>query len=196
MKPSPLVILLLILALILVPAIGARIAAPDGLRFVVQGDTAFVDGTSTSRSQGAVRRLLRDNPQVTRLVFRTMPGTRDVTTNYHLARTIRAAGLTTELTPDSRIASGAVDLFLAGERRVVACGAMIGVHAWGSTGYDAQDVLFDPHRRMSRAFLSDMGVDPAFYDFRTDAAGTDDIHWLTEAEIDRWGVATEPRDCG
>ncbi len=192
-KLSPAIVLTLILAMVLVPAIAGQLDRPDGLRFEVQGDTAFVDGTSTSRSQNAVRRLLRDNPQVTRLVFRSMPGTVDVTTNYHLARTIREAGLTTELTAGSRIASGAVDLFLAGERRIVACGAMIGVHAWGSAGYDAQDVMFDPHRRMSRRFLSDMGVDPDFYDFRTDAAGTEEIHWMNDAEIARWGVATEPR---
>jgi hypothetical protein len=193
---NPLIILILVLAMILVPAIAGQLDKPDGLRFDVQGDTAFVDGTSTSRSQNAVRRLLRDNPQVNRLVFRSMPGTIDVTTNYHLARTIRDAGLTTELTATSRIASGAVDLFLAGERRIVACGAMIGVHAWGSTGYDAQDVMFDPHRGMSRRFLSDMGVDPDFYDFRTEMAGTEDIHWMSNAEIARWGVATEPRpDC-
>ncbi|MGB6229784.1 MAG: hypothetical protein WBF53_06605 [Litorimonas sp.] len=168
---------------------------PDRLRFEVEGSTAYGYGFTDGRSQGVVRALLRDHPQVDTLVLANKPGTRDVTSNYRLGRTIRQAGLRTELRADSRIASGAVDLFLAGTERRVACGAMIGVHAWGATGFDARDTAWDTHRGHSRDYLSDMGVDPDFYDFRTAAAGTEEMHWLSDAEIARWGVATEPRDC-
>jgi hypothetical protein len=182
-------------ALVMLAALVLRIPNPDLLRFEVQGERAYGYGFTDGRSQGVVRALLRDNPQVDTLVFVDMPGTRDVTSNYRLARTIRQAGLKTELRGDSRIASGAVDLFLAGTDRRVACGARIGVHAWGGTGFGAQTAVWDNHRGYSRDFLSDMGVDPDFYDFRTAAAGTDDIHWMSEAEVDRWNMATEPRDC-
>ncbi|MGB3456801.1 MAG: hypothetical protein WBA35_10610, partial [Litorimonas sp.] len=129
------------------------------------------------------------------LVFLDMPGTRDVTSNYRLARTIRRAGLDTELRADSRIASGAVDLFVAGVERRIACGAQVGVHSWGASGFDAQDAVWDNHRGYSRGFLSDMGVDPDFYDFRTRAAGSDDMHWMNVDELTRWGVATQAMDC-
>ncbi len=176
---------------------GALLRTPtDGLlQFTVDGPRAYGNGVTTGDSQASVRRLVADHPQVDTLVLQAMPGTKDVTSNYRLARSIRRAGLDTHLEADSRIASGAVDLFLAGETRTAECGAMIGVHSWGSTGYDAQDVSFDPHRAMSRRFIEDMGVDPDFYDFRTEAAGSDDIHWMSVEEINRWGLTTEPMVC-
>lgn len=142
-----------------------------------------------------VSKLVRQHPEVDTLVFVSMPGTQDLTSNYHLARSIRRAGLNTELRDDSYIASGAVDLFLAGRERTVACGAKIGVHAWGTSGFDAQDTWWDGHRAASRELLSDFGIDPDFYDFRTQAAGIDSIHWLSVAEINRWGVASAPIRC-
>jgi hypothetical protein len=168
---------------------------PNLLRFDVEGTRAYGYGHTDGRSQDVINTLIRQHPDVDTLVFVAMPGTQDLTSNYHLARSIRRAGLNTELRADSRIASGAVDLFLAGTQRTVACGAMIGVHAWGAAGFDAQDAWWDTHRSTSRGFLSDMGIDPDFYDFRTEAAGTESIHWLTPAEINRWGVASEPIRC-
>ncbi|MEM7729989.1 MAG: hypothetical protein AAF311_12065 [Pseudomonadota bacterium] len=180
---------------VLLAALLLREPDPDLLSFEVEATHAYGYGYTDGRSETAVRRLLRDHPEVDTLVFMDMPGTRDVTSNYRLARTIRAAGLATELRPGSRIASGAVDLFLAGTERRVACGAKVGVHAWGGSGFDAQDAVWDNHRAYSRDFLSDMGVNPDFYDFRTQAAGTEAMHWMSPAEIEHWGVATEPMDC-
>jgi len=181
--------------LVIIGAVILQKPNPDLLRFDVEGTRAYGHGFSDGRSQDLVSQLLRKHPQVDTLVFVNMPGTQDLVSNYHLARSIRRAGLNTELRADSRIASGAVDLFLAGAERRVACGAMIGVHAWGMGGYDAQDAWWDNHRSASRDFLSDMGIDPDFYDFRTEAAGSDDIHWLTPDEINRWGVSSAPIDC-
>lgn len=168
---------------------------PNLLRFDVDGTRAYGYGFTDGRSQDVIKKLTRQHPDVETLVFVSMPGTQNLTSNYHLARTIRRAGLNTELRADSRIASGAVDLFLAGKTRTVACGAMIGVHAWGMGDYDAQDALWDTHRTASRDFLSDMGINPDFYDFRTAAAGTESIHWLTPEEINRWAVSSQPIRC-
>ncbi len=182
-------------ALIILGGVILKSPDPDRLRFEVDGTDAYGYGYTDGRSETAIDRLLRDHPDVDTLVFIDMPGTRDVTSNYRLARDIRRAGLATELRAGSRIASGAVDLFLAGQSRTVACGAKIGVHAWGSSGFDAQDVRWDTHRRYSRDFLSDMGVDADFYDFRTNAAGSDDIHWMSVEEINHWRVASAPLIC-
>ena len=188
-------IALLFAVTVLGTALWWELRRPPNLSIRVSGDTAFVDGITSGRDQGAVRALLREHPQVRRLVLGDMPGTRDVVSNYRLGRTIREAGLATELLETSRIASGAVDLFLAGTTRRVACGARIGVHSWGGAGFDAQDVGWDTLRAMSRDYIADMGVDPDFYDFRTQAAGIEDIHWLTDAQIARFNVTTEPRNC-
>lgn len=182
-------------AVVILGAVLLQKPNPDLLRFEVDGTRAYGYGFTDGRSQDVVKKLTRQHPDVETLVFVSMPGTQNLTSNYHLARSIRRAELNTELRADSRIASGAVDLFLAGSTRTVACGAMIGVHAWGIGDYDAQDAWWDNHRTASRDFLSDMGIDPDFYDFRTDAAGTESMHWLTVAEINRWTVASEPIRC-
>ena len=182
-------------AFVILNAIILQSPDPNRLRFEVEGSRAYGYGFTDGRSQTVVDRLLRDHPDVDTLVLIDMPGTRDVTSNYRLARDIRRAGLATELQTNSRIASGAVDLFLAGQPRTIACGARIGIHAWGSSGFDAQDVVWDTHRRYSRDFLSDMGIDPDFYDFRTAAAGSDDIHWMSVEEIHRWSFASKELSC-
>lgn len=183
-------------ALVLLFALLLQKPNPDLLRFEVEGNHAYGYGVTDGRSETVIDRLIRDHPQVDTLIFVNMPGTQDVTSNYRLARDIRRAGLATELRSDSRIASGAVDLFLAGSPRKIACGARIGVHAWGGSGFDAQDALWDNHRDYSRGFLSDMGIDPDFYDFRTDAAGSEAIYWLSVEDINRWELASEPLNCG
>lgn len=182
-------------AFVIIGAVLMQKPNPDLLRFDVEGTRAYGYGFSDGRSQDVVSKLVRKHPDVETLVFVNMPGTRDLTSNYHLARSIRRAGLNTELRADSRIASGAVDLFLAGKARTVACGAMIGVHAWGMGDYDAQDAWWDNHRTASRDFLSDMGIDPDFYDFRTAAAGTESMHWLTVDEVNQWDVTSAPIRC-
>lgn len=182
-------------ALVMIGALVMQKSNPDLLRFDVEGTRAYGYGYTDGRSQDVVSKLVRKHPDVETLVFVNMPGTQNLTSNSHLARSIRRAGLKTELLPNSRIASGAVDLFLAGTERTVACGAMIGVHAWGMGDYDAQDAWWDNHRTASRDFLSDMGIDPDFYDFRTDAAGTESIHWLAVDEINRWNVSSETITC-
>jgi len=82
------------------------------LRFKVEGQTAFVNGGTDSRSYGTAKRFFDENPQVNHLVLQRMPGTSDADTNLRIARDIRRRGLTTHLQKNSYIASGAVDLFL------------------------------------------------------------------------------------
>lgn len=184
-----------LLAVILVLLIGWSQRSGDPMRIEVEGSFAYLNGTTDGRSEGAIRQLKRDHPHVKTLILQNMPGTRDIISNYRLARSIRETGLNTRLTDRSQIASGAVDLFLAGKSRISTCNAMIGVHAWGSTGFDAHDVGWDTHRTYSRDFLAEMGIDPDFYDFRTQSAGSETIHWMSVDEINRWGVTTEPLIC-
>jgi len=157
---------------------------------------AYGYGVTDDRSTRLVGKLLSENPQVETLVLKYMPGTQDADMNLRLARRIRKAGLNTHLEADSRIASGAVDLFLAGVGRTMECGALIGVHSWGvSDVYDAQDAIFDDRRKRQEKFLRDMGVDERFYVFTREAAPAADIHILTMEEIRRFGLLTEDPNC-
>jgi hypothetical protein len=166
------------------------------LRFDVRGNSAYVFGTTDSNSHNLVKNFVRDNPQVDTLILQGMPGTIDMNTNRRVVMDIRAAGLATHVPADGRIASGAVDWFIAGRPRTIECGAMIGVHSWGSpTGERADKTFFDAQRGTQRAFLSKMSVDPDFYEFTRSAAGPNDIHWLTVEEMLRYRLIDKDPGC-
>ncbi|GLQ22055.1 hypothetical protein ACFFUB_08345 [Algimonas porphyrae] len=189
---------LTVAGLVLLIAVLSREPEPDLLRFEVDGTRAYGYGFTDGRTERVIARLSRDHPQVDTLVFVDMPGTADLMANYRLGHAIRKAGYATELLPSSRIASGAVYLFLAGMPRRVACGAQIGVHAWGyggDSGIGAQDAIWDTNRSYMRGYLIDMSVDPDFYDFSTRAADSDEIHWMSVVEINRWGLTSQPLSC-
>lgn len=197
-----LIILMGIIAAVAIP----KAMKPDAglLKFKVRGDVAYGYGSTNSRSFTDFKKFLRDNPQVRTLVLSKMPGTQDGVTNLKIARLIRKEGLNTRLDSDSWIASGAVDLFIAGTERTMECGALIDVHSWsintrgamvrGPT-YHPGNLGQDQYRKSHEDFLSDMGVDPAFYVFTRESALPEDIYYLKPAEIERFGLLTQPVDC-
>ncbi len=166
------------------------------LQFDVKGERAYGNGYTDARSVSYAKSFFNDNPHIKTLVLQNMSGTQDADQNLRIAREIRRRGIETHLESGSRIASGAVDLFLAGTRRTIACGAAIGVHSWSAGElYDAQDSYFDDRRGIHERFLRDMGIDTDFYVFTRDAARADDIHILTDDEIRRFKLTTEPHEC-
>ena len=199
----------IITALLIAVLLGSAIykaTRPDAglLKFRVQGTTAYGYGTTDSRSYGVIKRLVRDHPQVETLVFKNMPGTKDVDTNLKIARNIRKAGLNTHLEGNSFIASGAVDLFLSGKTRTMECGAMIGVHTihYYNEGALTKGKSFhpgnmgrDPFQKRNEAFLRDMGIDPAFYEFSRDKALPEDLYYLTPADINRFDLLGRTLTC-
>ncbi|WP_409433391.1 alpha/beta hydrolase [Litorimonas sp. RW-G-Af-16] len=196
MKTQQIIAVLAVIAILAVATFSQK-PNPDLLRFEVEGSRAYGYGFTDDRSVGVVKRLMRDHPEVDTLVLHKMSGTQHADANLKLARRIRKLGLNTHVDADSIIASGAVDLFLAGVRRSAECGAKIGVHAWSVGGImDAQDAYFDDRKRFQENFLRDMGVDPDFYVFTREAAPAADIYWLTPADMTRFGVLTDPNDCG
>ena len=167
------------------------------LTFETQGRQAIVRGTTDSRSHNLVKNFVRENPDVKTLILQSMPGTQDMDTNRRVVMDIRAAGLATHVPADGRIASGAVDWFISGSPRTIECGAMIGVHSWGSkTGERGDKTFYDAQLRTQRHFLSRMSVDPDFYEFTRNAAGPDDIHWLTVDEMLRYRLIDKDPGCG
>lgn len=166
------------------------------LSFDVQGTHAIVYGTTDSNSHNLVKDLLRENPNVKTLILQAMPGTQDMDTNRRVVMDIRANGLATHVPADGRIASGAVDWFIAGNPRTIDCGAMIGVHSWGTkTGERGDKTFYDGQLRTQRYFLSKMDVDPDFYEFTRAAAGPDDIYWLTVEDMLRYRLINKDPGC-
>lgn len=168
---------------------------PSLLRFEVVGERAYGYGTTDDRSINVINKLIRENPQVTTLVLKAMPGTKDADINLIIARRIRKAGLNTHLEADSYIASGAVDLFLAGATRTMECGARIGVHSWAMAIYEPEPGKYDRRKSRQENFLRDMGIDPAFYVFTRDAAPASDIHIMSPDEINQFNLLGTPLRC-
>ncbi len=171
---------------------------PDAglLKFRAVDNKAYGNGNTNGMSVSMVRDFLNDNPQVDTLVMGKMLGTKDADMNLRIAREIRKRGLKTHLPRNGFIASGAVDLFLAGVERTMDCGGMIGVHSWGLAGDRTQTISpktmgVDRRQKYHEAFLRDMGIDPSFYVFTRDAAEPSQMHYMTQAEIKKYGLLTE-----
>lgn len=197
MRHFPLITLILLAMMLGLASFKAFQPTAGQIRFRVVGDTAFVNGHTNGKTFLAIANLKREHPQVRRLVLQYMSGTLDSMSNLKLARQIRAQGYATHLPARARIASGAVDLFLAGTQRTMDCGALIGVHAWGSSdGRTAQDPGRDVFEPVHRAFLSEMGITPDFYSFTRAAAPHHDVHWMSYDEIKHFDLLTDNPDCG
>lgn len=192
---------IIVLILLLIGAAVAiyQITRPSvgDLRFRVEGQTAYVNGGTNSRSFGTAKRFFEDNPHVRHLVLQRMPGTSDADTNLRIARDIRRRGLTTHLQKNSYIASGAVDLFLSGAERTMECGALIGVHSWSYKGrhgigvFSPRNIGYDQRSGVQQHFLKEMGINTDFYAFTRDAADADDIYVLLPKDVERFDLLTE-----
>jgi hypothetical protein len=192
---------IIVFGLLLIGAIFAiyQVTRPGagGLRFETDGDTAYISGGTDSRSYGIAKRFFDENPQLRHLILKRMPGTQDADTNLRIARDIRRRGLTTHVQRNSYIASGAVDLFLAGAERTMDCGARIGVHSWSYHSqnnigvFSPKNLGSDRRQGVQEKFLRDMGINTAFYAFTRDAADADDIYILSPKDIARFDLLTE-----
>lgn len=158
-------------------------------RFVASG---VIDG-STPR---ILRAAFAANPDIRELVLWSVPGSVDDTANLEAGRLVRARGLTTIVPQGGLVASGGTDLFLAGVRREIGPGACLGVHSWVSGlfgGKDGRDLpRDDPEHYDYLDYYAELGVDPAFYWFTLDAASSEEIHWMNNAELQRFGMSTTP----
>lgn len=180
-------------------------AAPSGrlldaehfgpFRVVASDRVELVDAIDSS-SPAAFATLLRAFPGITQIDMIECPGSEDDDANLALARMVRHAGIATHVPATGSIRSGGVELFMAGVRRTVSPGAEIGVHSWqDSDGFEATDFAStDPVHTPYIRFYRDMGLSDdqarAFYDFTNRAASFDDVHYMTAAEVAKFGLLT------
>ena len=182
----------LVLALVL-SLLGCAIAdnAVDRTVMDVQGTRLFISGEITSRTPAHFQALVEANPQVRTVVPRVMQGSLDDEAVLRMGYFLRSRGLNTHLTARSEIYSGAVDLFVAGNRRTMAQGAVVGVHSWADGfGEGAEYPRDTAEHRANVDYARDMLGSGAFYWFTLQAAPSDGIHIMTRAEIVRFGLVT------
>ncbi|MEY2927431.1 MAG: hypothetical protein RL367_1908 [Pseudomonadota bacterium] len=175
----------------------ARALGSFGPFHVSSPDRVDMDGVIDSSSPADFAALLALHPGIKTLVMHDCPGSQDDDANLALARMVHKAGIDTVLPADGSIRSGAVELFLAGKHRRAAPGAEIGVHSWiDDEGHQATDFAATApvHNAYIRYYV-DMGMPPdqahAFYDFTNHAAPASGVHYMTSAEVRRFGLLTD-----
>ncbi|AKH42704.1 hypothetical protein FHS61_000474 [Altererythrobacter atlanticus] len=180
----------------LAAAADAAIAEYGPFRVLDERTAALVDVTDRG-TPASFAAMLRDFPSIEVLEFHDCPGTYDDIANLRLGRMIRAAGLRTFVAEGGSVRSGAVELFLAGESRVVADGAEFAVHAWIDVeGLEPDDFAADsPQNRKYLSYYREMGMsaeEAASFYTMTNSASFENALWLTGSEMRQWVEAEKP----
>ena len=164
----------------------------------VRGDLLYARGVVNGDSRREAVALLNRSPGVRTFVLTWVPGSIHDEVNLALGRALREAGMTTYLPHDALVASGGTDLLLAGARRIVECGALVGVHSWAFGPVNGNELpRDDPRHRFYLDYYREIDIPEAFYWFTLEAATPDSIHWMTEDEMAHYGVHTHFRGpCG
>ncbi|MCM1989163.1 hypothetical protein [Oceanirhabdus seepicola] len=162
--------------------------------FRVDGEMLFMNGEINSKTPKQLKKVVSENPQITTIVMLEVPGSNDDEANFPMCSWIREQGLNTHLTKESLVASGGSDFFLAGNERTMEQGAKIGVHSWSDTsGTEAKDLPKDhPDHEMNRKYIEDMLGKDDFYWYTIYAAPANDIYFMTEEEILKYNMVTQP----
>ncbi len=162
--------------------------------FTIQGEYAYMSGVTTADTIRQINILVNDYPDVTTIIFESVEGTYDDNSNIEVCRVIRNSGLNTYLPSTGEVASGGVDLLIAGVERTVENGGKVGVHSWSDGTIDnALELGSDhPEHQLYIDFYTEMTLpDPSgFYYFTLNQADADDMYYMTHDELVQYGVIT------
>lgn len=163
---------------------------------IVDENTLLINGDINSNTERAFDEAMRRNPNTRLLIFREAPGSEDDEINLRVGRKVHQLGLNTEVEANGLIASGAVDLFLAGATRTLGDNARVGVHSWSDGTNEATDFPRNSsEHQFYISYYKEIGFSDQlaedFYFFTINAAPAADVHWMTEAEIEQYGIKTQ-----
>ena len=173
------------------PAIALKQTRQFGPFRVISDNRVEMIGATDAATPAQFAAMLKDHPGLTELVMVEAPGTHDDRANLELGRLIRKADLTTIAPANGSVRSGAVELFLAGSRRVIENGAEFAVHSWRDRdGREADDFSADAKQhRLYLDYYAEIGMERGtaaeFYEM-TNSVSHDDAKWLTAADMRRW----------
>tara|TARA_A100001015_G_C14862518_1_gene660963 strand:+ start:593 stop:1072 length:480 start_codon:yes stop_codon:yes gene_type:complete len=105
---------------------------------VDNGYSMVLNGDINTDSLEDFNSLYAKYPLVNRLLFRYSEGSLDDEANVALMKRIYSLNIHTHVLDNGLIASGAVDLFLAGRVRSIGTNVKVGVHAWSDGSISAQ----------------------------------------------------------
>jgi hypothetical protein len=165
-------------------------------QFHVNGKFAVAYGIIDGTTPKVVQDLIDKFPQVTTIVMLACPGSENDEANLKASLLLRKRGYKMYLPKGAFIGSGAVDMFLLGSQRVIdATYKSVGVHAWSDGIMEATDFpKGHAYHQLYISYYMRIGLTQEqaenFYYFTIYAASADDIHWMTEEELDQYQVRT------
>ncbi len=153
----------------------------------IVGNIAVMRGVICADTPAKVLRLIHEHPTVRTIQMENVPGSIDDQANLRAAAYVRKFRFTTMLKSSDSVASGGTEFFLAGETRIYEPGAKFGIHSWGGPGYQGKDVpRDDPQHQLYLDHYEEMGIPGGVYWRTLEAAPANDIHWMTEQELDEY----------
>ncbi len=165
-----------------------------GIFQVLTDDTTIeMNGEITSNALNSFNQLLAAYPNVNLINIKECGGSSDDDVNLQLSALVHQKQINIHLMDNGMIASGGTDFFLAGLKRTRGTNTRIGVHSWSTGTQEATDFPrgHAEHQKYIRYYVS-VGFTQQqaedFYYFTIDAAPVADIHWMTDAEVTRYGL--------
>ena len=163
--------------------------------FTVDGEILYMNGYICGLTPNQLKKVITNNPQIKTIEMLEVTGSLDDEANFPMAAWVREKGLNTHLNKNSDIESGGTDFFLSGVTRTMDAGAKIGVHSWAEAGtnIEGKDLPKDhPDHEMNRKYIEDMLGNDSFYWYTLYAAPADGMHFMTDEEILKYNMITEP----
>ena len=167
-------------------------ATEEPLVVTVQGTKAIFRGLIDGTTPAKITNLINNSPEVRTIVLAYGPGSDDDDANLQASLALHNADFATCVPDGGEIASGAVDMFLAGKVRRLGEDTFVGVHSWADgNGTEGGDLpMNDAQHKSYLDYYAAIGVPAEFYWFTLDAAPSDGIHDMTEAERVQYGMET------
>ena len=107
-----------------------------GIFHVKNDSTITMNGVIGGRTDDHFNNLVKKHTNVKWIELGNCPGSKNDEVNLVVAKQMYGLGMNTTVSSVSEIASGAVDMFLAGNERIVQSEAKIGVHSWAGCRRD------------------------------------------------------------
>lgn len=159
-------------------------------------DMAYLSGTLGSKTYVQINELINQNPSIKTIKFISIDGSVNDAINMHTGRSIRNAQLTTYMPSDGEAYSGGVDLFVSGFKRKYETGGKLGVHSWCCTAGKPANKLGKDHpgHGAQLTFFRELlgnELGPEFYFYTINAASFDNVHVMSEAELNKYQLITD-----
>lgn len=161
------------------------------------GTTVLMNGDITSRTLNDFNKLIAKFPNINKINMNNVPGSTDDEVNLQVSKKVHDLNIDIHLLDNAEIASGGVDFFVAGIKRTRGTNTRIGVHSWGGdNGESASDYPVGhefhlPYINFYKSVGFTQDQSEMFYYFTINAAPASGIHWMTDAEVEQYGLLTQ-----